>query len=79
MMWFGVICTESPSHSSVIFEGIFPEARLIDAECFSLFPYTIILWFPCLDGLIQIRGNVARVKKSARKHEPKASDFARFS
>jgi hypothetical protein len=27
--------------------------------------YTITLWFPCLDGLIQIRGNVARVKKSA--------------
>jgi hypothetical protein len=28
--------------------------------------YTITLWFPCLDGLIQTRGNVARVKKSAR-------------
>jgi hypothetical protein len=27
--------------------------------------YTITLWFPCLDGLIQTRGNVARVKKSA--------------
>ena len=26
--------------------------------------YTITLWFPCLDGLIQTRGNVARVKKS---------------
>jgi hypothetical protein len=24
--------------------------------------YTITLWFPCLDGLIQTRGNVARVK-----------------
>ena len=23
--------------------------------------YTITLWFPCLDGLIQTRGNVARV------------------
>ena len=33
--------------------------------------YTITLWFPCLDGLIQTRGNVARVKKSARNHEPK--------
>jgi hypothetical protein len=31
--------------------------------------YTITLWFPCLDGLIQTRGNVARVKKSARNHE----------
>ena len=38
--------------------------------------YTITLWFPCLDGLIQTRGNVARVKKSARNHESKASDFA---
>jgi hypothetical protein len=28
--------------------------------------YTIILWFPCLGGLIQTRGNVARVKESAR-------------
>jgi hypothetical protein len=28
--------------------------------------YTITLWFPYLDGLIQTRGNVARVKKSAR-------------
>ena len=27
--------------------------------------YTITLWFPCLDGLIQTPGNVARVKKSA--------------
>ncbi|CAB4002329.1 glutamate synthase 1 [NADH], chloroplastic-like, partial [Paramuricea clavata] len=33
--------------------------------------YTITLWFPCLDGLIQTRGNVARVKKSERNHEPK--------
>ena len=41
--------------------------------------YTITLWFPCLDGLFQILGIVARVKKSARNHEPKASDFARFS
>ena len=32
----------------------------------SAFHYTITLWFPCLDGLIQTRGNVARVKKSAR-------------
>ena len=28
--------------------------------------YTITLWFPCLDGLIQTRGNVARVQKSTR-------------
>ena len=41
--------------------------------------YTITLWFPCLDGMIQTRENVARVKKCARNHEPKASDFARFS
>ena len=41
--------------------------------------YTITLWFLCLDGLIQTCGNVARVKKRARNHEPKASDFARFS
>ena len=27
----------------------------------------ITLWFPCLDGLIQTRRKVARVKKSARK------------
>jgi general stress protein CsbA len=46
---------------------------------FKIHDYTITLWFPCLDGLIQIRGNIVRVKKSARKHEPKASDFARFS
>jgi hypothetical protein len=26
--------------------------------------YTITLWFPCLDGLIQTRGNVARVRKA---------------
>ena len=31
-----------------------------------LFYKTITLWFPCLDGLIQTRGNVARVKKSAQ-------------
>ena len=29
-----------------------------------LFYKTITLWFPCLDGLIQTLGNVARVKKS---------------
>ena len=40
--------------------------------------YTITLWFPCVDGLIQTRGKVARVEK-AREHQPKASDFARFS
>ena len=28
--------------------------------------YTITLWLPCLDGRIQTRGNVARVKKSAQ-------------
>jgi hypothetical protein len=32
----------------------------------ALLYYTITLWFPCLDGLIQTRGNVARVKKSER-------------
>ena len=31
-----------------------------------LFYKTITLWFPCLDGLIQTLGNVARVKKSAQ-------------
>jgi hypothetical protein len=40
-----------------------------------LFYKTITLWLPCLDGLIQTRGNAARVKKNARNHEPKASDF----
>jgi hypothetical protein len=39
MTWFSVFsvsCTGSPSHaeSSVVFEGLFPEARLINAECF---------------------------------------------
>ena len=29
-----------------------------------LFYKTITLWFPCLDGLIQTLGNVARVKKT---------------
>ena len=29
--------------------------------------YTITLWFPYLDGLIQTHGKVARVKKSAQK------------
>jgi hypothetical protein len=33
---------------------------------------TITLWFPCLDGLIQTLGNVARVKKSAQNHSPTA-------
>jgi hypothetical protein len=36
------------------------------------------LWFPCLDGLIQTLGNVARVKKSAQNHSPSAR-VARFS
>ena len=31
-----------------------------------LFYKTITLWFPCLDGLIQTLGNVARVKKNER-------------
>jgi hypothetical protein len=35
--------------------------------------YTITLWFQCLDGLIQTRGNVARVKKSA--HEQHSQVF----
>ena len=34
--------------------------------CYFVSEYTITLWFPCLDGLIQTRGNVARVKKGAR-------------
>jgi hypothetical protein len=38
-MWISVSCTESPSQSSVIFEGIFPEARLI---CFTR-PLQIVL------------------------------------
>ena len=36
--------------------------------------YTITLWFPCLDGLIQTRGNVARVKNSAQNHSPSARE-----
>ena len=35
-----------------------------------LFYKTITLWFPCLDGLIQTLGKVARVKKSAKNHLP---------
>jgi hypothetical protein len=38
-----------------------------------LFYKTITLWFPCLDGLIQTLGNVARVKKSAQN--PSARKF----
>jgi hypothetical protein len=37
-----------------------------------LFYKTMTLWFPCLDGLIQTLGNVARVKKSAQNHSPSA-------
>ena len=37
-----------------------------------LFYKTITLWFPCLDGLIQTLGNVARVKKSEQNHLPLA-------
>ena len=33
---------------------------------------SITLWFPCLDRLIQTRGKVARVKKSAKNHLPSA-------
>ena len=40
----------------------FLELEIVECK----FHYTITLWFPCLDGLIQTRGNVARVKKSAR-------------
>ena len=39
----------------------------------------LLYGFRILDDLIQTRGNVERVKKSARNHEPKASDFSRFS
>jgi hypothetical protein len=38
----------------------------ISKHCFNRKYYTITLWFPCLDGLIQTRGNVARVEKNAR-------------
>ena len=34
--------------------------------CCMCFHYTITLWFPCLNGLMQTRGRVARVKKSTR-------------
>jgi hypothetical protein len=44
-----------------------------------LFYKTITLWFPCLDGLIQILGNVAQVKKSGQNHSPSARAFARYS
>ena len=37
-----------------------------------LFYKTITLRFPCLDGLIQTLGNVARVKKSEQNHSPSA-------
>ena len=37
-----------------------------------LFYKTITLWFPCLDGLIQTLGKVARVKKSPQNHSRSA-------
>jgi hypothetical protein len=43
-----------------------------------LFYKTITLWFPCLDGLIQTLGNVARVKKIAQNHSPSARVRALF-
>ena len=43
-----------------------------------LFYKTITLWFPCLDGLIQTLGNVARVKKNAQNHSPSARVRALF-
>jgi hypothetical protein len=39
---------------------------------------TITLWIPCLDGLIQTLGDVARVKKSAQNHSPSARVRALF-
>ena len=55
--------------------SMFHQSRVHKTYCFAslrsrlpyplLFYTTITLWFPCLDGLIQTRGKVARVKKSA--------------
>jgi hypothetical protein len=44
-----------------------------------VYDYTITLWFPCLDGLIQTRRNVARVKTRKAREITNTSDFARFS
>jgi hypothetical protein len=41
--------------------------------------YTITLWFLCLDGLIQTRGNVASEEKGAKARAEGLHDFARFS
>ena len=43
-----------------------------------VFYKTITLWFPCLDGLIQTLGNVARVKKCVQNHSPSARVHALF-
>ena len=40
--------------------------------------YTITLWFPCLDGLIQTRGKVARVEKCARNTSRRRVIFRTF-
>ena len=40
--------------------------------------HTITLWFQCLDGLIQTRGKVARVKKSARNSSRRRIIFRAF-
>ena len=44
-----------------------------------LIVFTITLWFPCLDGLIQTRGNVAKKRETESKanDEPKKTSRRR--
>ena len=53
------------------------KSKLLSPEFFKkgrmlLFYKTITLWFPCLEGLIETLGKVARVKKSAKNQTPSA-------
>jgi hypothetical protein len=54
--------------------------KIESSDCIRLFGvgYTITLWFPCLDGLIQTRGNDARVKKSERNTSRRRVIFRAF-
>ena len=69
LLTFFLLIGRNPCLDQVIqtrkFKGKFKHGKL-------LFYKTITLLFPCLDGLIQTLGNVARVKKSAQNHSPSA-------
>jgi hypothetical protein len=56
MMWVSVSYTWSPSQSFVIFEGIFPEARLI---CLSPRPLQIVLDLSNFSGFEQLEATFA--------------------